>query len=305
MRKTLIIVNPRSANGRTGRRWAAIESVIRGKLGDFDAVFTEGRNHATTLAHEALDRYELIAVLGGDGSVNEVVNGFIEHDRLLRPDVALGVIPCGTGADFVKTLGVPRDFAGAAERLASGAEHGVDIGKVVYRRPDGGEGIRYFVNESEIGMGAAVCEEVNRSSKRWGGRISFLRAISVTMLRYPNQEIELSLDGAPAERVVINNVWLANGKYSGGGIRSAPRARLDDGLLDVVIVKGAGLLKRFLGIPALRSGAFARTADVVYRTARVVEATSLAPVPVETEGEPIGTLPARFEILGERLRVIA
>jgi YegS/Rv2252/BmrU family lipid kinase len=305
MRKTLVIVNPRSANGKVGRQWPSIEGVLREKLGSFDAVFTDGPNRATALTREALDRYELIAVLGGDGSVNEVVNGFIEDDRLLRPDVAFGVIPCGTGADFVRTLGIPRDFAGAAERLVNGTEREVDIGKVVYRRPDGSEGVRYFVNEAEIGMGGAVCEEVNRSSKRWGGRLSFLRAILVTMVRYPNQEIELSLDGAPAERVIINNVWLANGKYSGGGICCAPRARLDDGLLDIVLIKGGSLIKRFLGIPALRSGAFARTADVVYRTAKLVEATSEALVPVETEGEPIGTLPARFEILGDRLRVIA
>ncbi len=243
--------------------------------------------------------------MGGDGTLNEVVNGLIVDDRPVRPDVALGVIPYGTGGDFVRTLGIPRDLEGAAERLATGTAREVDVGKVVYRRPDGGEGIRYFINEGEIGMGAAVCEEVNRSSKRWGGRVSFLRAILVTMLRYPNQEVMLSLDGAPAERVIINNIWLANGQYSGGGIRSGPRARLDDGLLDVVQVGGSNMIKKLLGMSKLRSGAFADTPDVVYRTARRIEATSEKPVPVEVEGEPIGTLPASFEIIGERLRVIA
>ncbi len=132
-----------------------------------------------------------------------------------------------------------------------------------------------------------------------------MRAILTTMLRYPNQTVRLSLGGAPAEPLLINNVWLANGAYSGGGIRSAPRARLDDGLLDVVIVKGSNLASRILGLPALRSGAFANTARVDYRTARRIEAESDETVPIEVEGEPIGTLPATFEVIDTRLRVIS
>ena len=305
MAETLIIVNPRSANGSTGRRWAEIERGLRARIPAFDLVFTERPGHATDIAREATARYDRIALVGGDGTLNEVVNGLIADDRPLRPDLVLGIIPYGTGGDFVRTLGIPRDLDGAAERLATGTAREVDVGKVCYRRPDGSEGIRYFINEGEIGMGAAVCEVVNRSSKRWGGRLSYLRAILVTALRYPDQEIMLSLDGAPAERVIINNIWLANGQYSGGGIRSGPRARLDDGLLDVVQVGASGMLEKLLGLPKLRSGAFVDRPNVVYRTARRVEAESEASVPVEVEGEPIGTLPASFEIIGERLRVIA
>jgi len=305
MAETLIIVNPRSADGSTGRRWPEIERGLRTRLPAFDLAFTERPGHATTIAREATARYGRIALVGGDGTLNEVVNGLIADDRPLRPDLALGIIPCGTGGDFVRSVGIPRDLEGAAERLTTGTAREVDVGKVRYRRPDGSEGIRYFINEGEIGMGAAVCEAVNRSSKRWGGRLSFLRAILVTALRYPDQEIMLSLDGAPAERVIINNIWLANGQYSGGGIRSGPRARLDDGLLDVVQIGASGILEKLLGLPKLRSGAFVDRPNVVYRTARRVEAESEASVPVEVEGEPIGTLPALFEIIGERLRVIA
>jgi diacylglycerol kinase (ATP) len=115
----------------------------------------------------------------------------------------------------------------------------------------------------------------------------------------------MSFGGAPAETMLINNVWLANGAYSGGGIRSAPRARLDDGLLDIVIVKGSNAFQKLLGLPALRSGAFVKSKNVEYRTAGRVEAESDAPVPIEVEGEPIGVLPATFEVIGPRLRVIA
>jgi diacylglycerol kinase (ATP) len=305
MADTLIIVNPRSADGSTGRRWPEIERGLRARLPALDIAFTERPGHATDIAREAAARYGRIALVGGDGTLNEVVNGLIADDRIVRPDLALGIIPRGTGGDFVRSVGIPRDLEGAVERLLTGTPREVDVGKVSYRRPEGSEGVRYFINEGEIGMGAAVCEVVNRSSKRWGGRLSFLRAILVTALRYPDQEIMLSLDGAPAERVIINNIWLANGQYSGGGIRSGPRARLDDGLLDVVQIGSAGMLEKLLGLRKLRSGAFVDRPNVVYRTARRVEAESAASVPVEVEGEPIGTLPATFEVIGERLRVIA
>jgi len=306
MTETLIIVNPRSANGRAGRNWQRIEVLLRAGLPfPFDVAFTERPGHATEIARAATADRERVVVLGGDGTLNEVVNGLIAEDRPIRSDLALGIIRYGTGGDFARGLGIPKELEGSIDRLSSGSVREVDVGKVTYRRPDGGQGVRYFINEGEIGMGAAVCEAVNRSSKGLGGSLSFMRAILTTMLRYPNQVVSLSLGGAPAERLTINNVWLANGQYSGGGIRSAPRARLDDGLLDIVIVGGTGMLKKIIGLPALRSGAFVRNSNVTYRTAGRVEAESEATVPIEVEGEPIGTLPAVFEVIGERLRVIA
>jgi YegS/Rv2252/BmrU family lipid kinase len=306
MAETLIIVNPRSANGRAGRNRGQIDEALRARLPfPFSVVFTERQGHATQLAREAAERCERVVVLGGDGTLNEVVNGLIEQDAPVSPGLALGIIRYGTGGDFARGLGIPAKLEGAIDRLASGAIREVDVGKVTYRKPGGEEGVRYFINEAEIGMGAAVCDAVNRHSKGLGGSISFMRAILTTMLRYPNQTVRLSLGGAPAETFLINNIWLANGVYSGGGIRSAPRARLDDGLLDIVIVKGSNAFQKLLGLPALRSGAFVKSAGVRYLTAARVEAESDAPVPIEVEGEPIGALPATFEVLGPRLRVIA
>ncbi|GAG17079.1 unnamed protein product, partial [marine sediment metagenome] len=239
----LLIVNPHSANGSTGRRWPAIEVKLRSLLPPFDVAFTERVGHATAIACEAAGRYGCIALVGGDGTVNEVANGLIADDRPLRSDLTLGVICRGTGSDFIRTLGIPRDLEGAAERLAMGNVREIDIGKIRYRSPDGSEAIRYFLNEADIGMGAVVCDRVNRSSKRLGGRLSFLRAILTTTLTYRSHPATLSLDGAPAQQVLLGNAWFANGQYSGGGIRMAPRARLDDGLLDVVCMGAMSLLQ--------------------------------------------------------------
>ena len=301
----LLLVNPHSANGSTGRRWPAIEAKLRSLLPPFDVAFTEHQGHATTIAREAADRYGCIALVGGDGTVNEVANGLIADDRPLRSDLTLGVICRGTGSDFIRTLGIPRDLEGAAERLATGNVREIDIGKIRFRSPAGSETIRYFLNEADIGMGAVVCDRVNRSSKRLGGRLSFLRATLITSLGYRPHRVSLSLDGAPAQPTLLSNAWFANGQYSGGGIRDAPRARLDDGLLDVVCVGHLSPLQKLTFFPKLRSGAFVNLPQVTYRTARRIEAESAATVGISTEGEVIGTLPATFEIIGERLKVIA
>jgi YegS/Rv2252/BmrU family lipid kinase len=300
----LLIVNPHSANGSTGRRWPAVESKLRSLLPPFDVAFSERQGHATAIAREAADRYGCIALVGGDGTVNEVANGLIADDRPLRSDLTLGVICRGTGSDFIRTLGIPRDLEGAAERLATGNVREIDIGKIRYRSPAGSEAIRYFLNEVDIGMGAVVSDRVNRSSKRLGGRLSFLRATLLTALRYRPHLVSLSLDGAPAEPTVLGTAWFANGQYSGGGIRMAPRARPDDGLLDVVCIGNMSQLQKVTFLPKLRSGAFVDLPQVTYRTARRIETESAEAVPIATEGEYIGTLPATFEIIGERLKVI-
>lgn len=301
----LLIVNPRSANGSTGRRWPAIEGKLRSLLPPFDVAFSERPLHATAIAREAAGRYGCIALVGGNGTVNEVANGLIADDRPLRADLTLGIIPRGTGADFVRTLGIPRDLEGAAERLAMGKVLEIDVGKVRYRGPDGNEAVRYFLNEGEIGMGAAASDRVNRSSKRLGGRLSFLRATLITALSYRPHLVNLSLDGAPAQQMLLTNVWLANGQYSGGGIHMAPRARLDDGLLDVVCIGRLSRLQTLIFLPKLRSGAFIDLPQVTYLTARRIEAESEVSVLIEVEGEAIGSLPATFELIGERLKVIA
>ncbi len=166
MAETLIIINPRSANGRAGRNRSQIDAALRARLPyAFDTVFTERQGHATQLARGAAGRCERIVVLGGDGTLNEVVNGLVHEDGPVNPALALGIIRYGTGGDFARGLGIPARLDGAIDRLAGGTVREVDVGKVTYRTPDGEEGVRYFINEAEIGMGAAVCEAVNRNSK--------------------------------------------------------------------------------------------------------------------------------------------
>jgi YegS/Rv2252/BmrU family lipid kinase len=307
MADTLVIVNPRSANSSTGRRWPEIESRLRSALSTFDAVFTERPNHATELAREGAADHERVVIVGGDGTINEVANGLMADDRPLRADLVIAIVPRGTGADFVRTMGIPHDLDAAVQRLTTGTPREVDVAKVHYRGPGGGEQVRYFINQASVGMGPVVCVEVNRSSKRLGGRLSFLRGILIATFRYRSQPVLISVDGGPPEEILLRNLWIANGRFSGGGICAAPRARPDDGLLDVVRVPELGFWQQALSMRRLRSGAFVDDPRVGYTTARRVEVQPAGPVAlgIEIEGEPIGSIPATFEMLDAHLKVLA
>ena len=301
----LPIVNPRSAGGATGQQWQKIERQLRGRLPPFDVAFTNRPRHGTRLAADAVGRYEVVVAVGGDGTVDEVINGLVDDTGAVRPDVAAGLIPLGTGADFARSLGIPRGLEQAAAVLAGGQRREIDIGRACFRAYDGSQAVRYFINEAEVGMGATVCAMVNRSSKRFGGIVTYLPAIVVVMLRYPARPVSFVVDGKPPETIMLDNAWIANGSHSGGGIRSAPRARLDDGLLDLVRVGHARPWERLRGLLKLRSGAFVELPQVDYQAVRRVEASADTAVPLEVDGEPVGTLPATFDLLPARLSVIA
>jgi len=306
MPELLLVVNPRSAGGATGRNWAEIESRLRQHIGvPFDVTFTQHAGHATLLAREGADSHDCIVAVGGDGTTNEVVNGLVDDGGPLRPDLRLGIIPRGTGADFGRTLGLPRDLEGAAGRIARGNVREVDLAKVHFRDFAGRDTVRFFINEGEIGLGPAACQAVNRSSKRLGPRLTYMWCTLTTMLRYRDRWVTLTLDGGQPRRIHLNNAWLANGQYSGSGIHMAPRARLDDGLLDVVIIAHMRPIEKTVRLRKLRSGDFVDQPGVTYVHARRIEAHSEETVLIEVEGEPIGMLPATFEITGQRLKVVA
>jgi diacylglycerol kinase (ATP) len=302
----LLVVNPHSAGGATGRNWSEIESGLRQRLSvPFDVAFTERAGHATVLAREGATHHDCIVAVGGDGTTNEVVNGLVDDNGPLRPDLRLGIIPRGTGADLPRTLGIPRDPEGAAARLAQGNVREVDLAKVHFRDFAGQETVRFFINAGEIGLGPVACQAVNRSSKRLGPRLTYMWCTITSMLRYRDRWVTLTLDSDEPQRIHLNNAWVANGQYSGSGIHMAPRARLDDGLLDVVIISHMRPFEKAVRLRKLRSGDFVNQPGVTYTTARRVEARSEETTLIEVEGEPIGMLPATFEITGKRLKVVA
>lgn len=298
----LLIVNPRSGKRATGRKWPEIEAALREILPPFDVVRTKHGGHAISLAAEAAARYETIAAVGGDGTINEVANGILDSGA----PTALGIIPRGTGSDSVRTLGIPHKLRGAAKVLAGGRRRTIDAGRATFVDASGEERSRWFVNAAEVGFGAMVSDAVNHPSRWLPGPAAFMWAIVTTMFRHKPSRVTIAIDSGEPRTILLSNAWAANGGYSGGGIRSAPRAAIDDGLLDFVVAEHASPLVRLAGLPKLRSGKFIEMKQVSNAQGRAAAFTAEGkPQLVEVDGDVVGRTPARFEVEAGRLAVIA
>jgi YegS/Rv2252/BmrU family lipid kinase len=305
----VLIVNPNSAGGQTRRRWAQLEATLRAELGAFHPLFTERPGHATELARGALrDGAELIVAMGGDGTLNEVVNGFFEDGGRapLRADAALGLLPAGTGGDFPKTIGLPKQLRDAARMLASARPRPVDVGRLEYLAHDGKTAVRHFINIASFGIGGLVDRYVNQSSKALGGTASFFLASLRASIAYKNAEVRLRLDDNAHEVRTVYSVAVANGRYFGGGMKMAPDAALDDGLFDVVTIGDVGVGTMIRHTSKIYSGTHIALPFVrVERARRVIaESTRGEEVLLDVDGEQPGRLPATFELLPGAVRVM-
>lgn len=298
---TLIMVNPWAAGGRVGRRWPLVASQLTRLLEDPRVVYTTGPGSAASQVRDAVEQDEReVCVVGGDGTVNEAVNGIL---ATTAREVRLTIVPSGSGHDYAKTLGLPPGLDRAADILRSRVYRDVDVGRATYRNLQGQEETRHFANILEAGIGGLVVDRVNRSRKLLGGRVAFLWATLTALFAYDNANVGVEVDGEPVAEGPMNSVIVANGRFFGSGLQPAPQAKLDDGWLDVVLFGDirAGEAVRNLG--RLRRGEHLDLEKVEHFRGRRVSAASEAPVPAEMDGELVGTLPMRAEVLPGRLRV--
>ena len=297
--RTLVVVNPRSRRGATGRRWPRFEGRLRAVLGDVEVEATRGPRDAERIAREAARAgVERLVVVGGDGTTSEVASGVL--DAGLGDRTELAVLPFGTGADLPRSLGIPRDPEAALARIAEGAVRRVDAGRVRYRDRDGKDATTWFVNVASVGLGGLVDELVNRGTKRLGGRVAFLLATLRALAGWKSPHVRLTLDGEPLHDGKLVLAAAAGGRFFGGGMHIAPGATLDDGLLDVVVVPDMPKSRLVARLPHLYRGTHVDLPEVsVRRGARLgAEATDPAQtVWLELDGEVPGTLPVSIEVL--------
>jgi diacylglycerol kinase (ATP) len=296
-----VIVNPAAQNGTAGRRWPRIAEHAR-RLGlELEPAFTEAPGHATELASAAaLDGRELVAALGGDGTVNEVVNG-LAATGTGGPELA--ILPFGTGRDTIRTYGIPKRAEKALELLRGGRTRTIDLGRATFRAASGGEGSRWYINIGSCGLTGAVAEQAERTSKRLGGTPSFLYATVATFAAWRNVPFRVTVDDTEPLELIANNVICANGRAFGGGIKVCPQAEPDDGLLDVLVWGDVGKLDLALNLPRLYRGTHLGHRKVTVLRARRVLVEPERPLPLELDGELPGTTPATFEIAPAALRL--
>ena len=305
--KALIIVNPKAKNGQAGKEWTRLQQVISEEYrGEYTVEFTTAPLHATSLARQGLrDGCDLVVALGGDGVINEVVNGFFDGGRAVNSQAVLGILPFATASDFVKTIGIPRDFKEAVKRLGSGSTRSCDLGLIGCDGLDGQSLARYFINIAEFGVGAEVVDRVNRTTKRFGGQFSFTWGILRTMPFYRNKTIFYTIDNGPEDHAQVNNMVVANGRFYGAGLHPAPEAQLDDGLFDIAVIRDIGFIGGAKNLSKLRDGTYLKLPQVHFQRGKSVSAKCEERVLIEADGEVIGKLPATFEILPRAIKVRA
>jgi YegS/Rv2252/BmrU family lipid kinase len=303
--KPFVIVNPRSAAGRTGRHFDRIARAVRAAIGDFECAFTRSSGDGSRLAREAVAAGgKLVVAVGGDGTASEVIDG-ISLARPRDPDALFGFIPRGTGGDLRRTLGLPQDLEAAARALAGRREIVCDLGRIELVGSDGRPQVRHFVNVAGFGVAGVVAGEVNRGLKLGGGRLSFMIASAKALLRWSDKPIRWRADGGAWTEQAVTSLSVCNGRFFGGGMQVAPDARIDDGLFDVVVWSGFGLTDFVTKKRMLYDGTHVTLPNTRVLRARTVEAEPAgdAPVLVDVDGEAPGRLPARISMLPGALRV--
>ncbi len=302
-----IILNPAAGSGKAGKEAPRILAALRRSLGGGYTLFlTRKPFDATAIAREViLEGAELVIAVGGDGTIQETVNGFFDDGHIINPDVQLGIISIGTGNGFAQSLGLPADIESQCEIIASGLVRRLDIGRTFFSYGNGKLGSCYFVNECQAGIGGVVVENVRSQHKRLGGTLAFGLKTLGAALSFPEPEITVSMDGRPGPTLRFIGVVAANGNSMAGGMRLAPRADFADGLLDFLFMHEQTLVQRLRNFPKIYSGCHVEMPKFQYLRGRRLSMTAKEKVLFEADGELLGCLPCDVEIRPSALQVRA
>ena len=306
-----VVVNPRSGAGRTGRDWPNIERALRAAYPHMTLALTRKRGDATALVRHALNEghHEIVAV-GGDGTINEAVNGFFDVNGAIVPDAVFGFVTSGTGGDFRKTFGLESGYDAAITRLREAPVRAIDVGRLSCLTLTGQPTVRYFANIGSFGLSGVIVNAVNRAriAKLFGGKFAFAFHSMLGMLSYRERAVRIRVDGEYDEIASISTVAVANGQFFGGGMRVAPEAKPDDGMFDVVIMGGMPKAQALAEMSKIYTGEHLKNPAVRAVRGRKIVAAPVAEtgghaVYIEVDGECAGRLPATFELLPRALNL--
>jgi diacylglycerol kinase (ATP) len=289
-----VIVNPRSNLGKTGARMAQLRARLEAALGPHELLLTRAAGHASELASAAIARgAQQLVACGGDGTMSEVLDGLMNSGR--ASEVTLSLVPLGTGSDFARSLGEQRGLQG---------ERRLDVARVHYRDAAGNQCARHMLNVASVGLSAESVRWIQAQARRGRRtRFSYLFSALVGLRRYEVSDVEISIDGAIVHRGPLCFCAIANGRYFGGGMPVAPHARIDDRLLDVTVVAKLPLWETLPFFARLLRGTHIGHPRTQVGRGVEISLLSAAPVWLEIDGEPVGTLPARVCVQPGALRL--
>jgi len=303
--KWLVIVNPNAGSKKGARDWTKICHFLTQEGFDFHCVFTEHRNHAIHLTEQNLEKgYRYFIVVGGDGTMNEVLNGIMNQTMIPMEELNLGMIPVGTGNDWCRTFGIPFDYEKAINILKTKKIFKQDIGKVSYHKKN--ETLqRYFLNVAGMGYDALVAKKTNiLKEKGKGGPLAYIYFVFASLFQYKFMEGVIEVDDQVVFKGEIFSMNVGICKYNGGGMMQVPYAIPDDGLLDMMIIKKASKFIVIRHARKLYDGTLVDLPVVKTFRGKSIRIRSTGKIYLETDGESLGHTPFTYDIIPRVLRVI-
>jgi YegS/Rv2252/BmrU family lipid kinase len=302
----MVIVNPQAGTGKGLTDWPVISNQMYRSGLAFTCVFTEKKFHAVELTVKAInDGFRKIVAIGGDGTVNEIVNGIFIQKKAPATDISLAVIAVGTGNDWVRMFGIPKTYQESIRAIVLEQTILQDVGLISFYETKV-KHQRYMANVAGMGFDAMVNRIFNRMKEEGrNGKWLYLISVAKTLLGYKSKKFNIKIDG----KTILHNVdvFSANvgiGKYNGGGMLQLPNAEIDDGLFDITVIKKMNKLKIIRHFKKLFNGKIYKLSNVLPLQGKRIEIISNPESPVEIDGEALGYCPFVFELIPQSISVV-
>jgi YegS/Rv2252/BmrU family lipid kinase len=304
--KYLVVVNPNAGGRKAAKDWPLIERLLRAHRFDFEAVHTRYRHHAISLVEDKIrsGAFRNIIAVGGDGTVNEVVNGIFNQDVLPTREIKLGVIMIGTGNDWGKMFDIPTRYEEMIALIKQGNTFVQDVGEVRYYLGDK-QHKRYFINAAGLGFDAMVTQSTNKDKDAGkSSTFSYFKSLLASLFRYKPVDVRVQIDNREIHKGKLFTLSLAIGKYTGGGMMQNPDAVPDDGLFDLMLVDRIAKTKLIRKIKKLYDGSIKDLKEVQSYRLGSMQVESDYKLMLEVDGENLGHAPFTFGIIPESLQLI-
>ena len=300
----MVIVNPNAGNGKGKKDWDKISDLLKKADLSFVIEFTERKGHAINLTLDAISSgFRKLITVGGDGTLNEVVNGVFTNKSCPPAEIILASIPVGTGNDWGRMFGIPLDYEKAIRIISDNKTLLHDIGTISFY--NGAEkNTRYFINIAGLGFESVVVRKTNiQKDKGHGGKLIYFYNLLTSLLSYKNTKAEIIIDGEKIKADIFS-LNVGNGRYCGGGMRQTPRAVPTDGLLDVTIINGMGKFEIIRNLKILYNGRILQHPKIDGYKCKNIKVNSETAMYAEADGESLGQTPAEFGIIPEALKIV-
>ncbi|MFP4367052.1 MAG: diacylglycerol/lipid kinase family protein [bacterium] len=303
-KETLVIINPNAGRRRGEKDWDEISALLKKAGFNYKAVFTQYPRHAIGISASHIKKgYKNLIVVGGDGTMNEVINGIFSQNRYPTTEISLGMITVGTGNDWARMFNIPGGYAEAISVIKRNNGFVQDAGVVKYY-----QGIeqkcRYFVNIAGIGFDALVVSKTNKMKENGkGGAWTYLKSIIISLMKYRHTRTKIRIDNHEISNDVFN-ISIGICKYNGGGMMQLPHAVANDGFFDVTVINKIKKHEVILNLKRLYNGTITKHHTVESYKGKSIFIDSEPIIHLETDGESLGHSPFIFEIIPRSIKIL-